>query len=204
MSVKVMGAAWELNLTAPKLLVLLALADHADHNGSNVFPSMRLTAWKTGYSERQIQRIIKSLVQDGILVVVDLRPGRTIMYRIDIDKGVKKSPLTKLSHPRQIVTPDTTTSPLPTTSDVTPTYDITMSPESSVEPSSEPSKEKEIEIPATPEAMKLAAADLFNKAVAAHSHPVRTTPYTDAELNEQLRIALAKHGKKTPDASSTT
>lgn len=125
MSVKMMGAVWELELTAPKLLVLLALADHADHNGENIFPRVRMIAWKTGYSDRQVQRIIAGLVNDGILQTVAAKPGKTKVYRIDLSRGVKKSPLDKV---RQNVTPDTIVSPLPLTSDVTPTPDITVSP----------------------------------------------------------------------------
>jgi len=68
MSGKIMGAVWELALSRPKQVVLLAMADHADHEGRNVRPSVPLVAWKTGYSERQVQRIIGQLISDGLLV----------------------------------------------------------------------------------------------------------------------------------------
>ena len=63
-----MGGVWELDLDHRQKFVLLALADHADHNGGSVRPSVALIAWKTGYSKRQVQRIIRDLEEAGILV----------------------------------------------------------------------------------------------------------------------------------------
>ena len=88
-----MGKTWELDLPANKMLVLLAMGDHADHNGDNVYPGMALIAYKTGYSERQVKRIVAQLVKDGILVE---HKGRstlgTKMYSIDVDAGTHKPP----------------------------------------------------------------------------------------------------------------
>src|SRR5262245_17091093 len=94
MSAKVMGQVWDLALPHNKLLVLLAMADHADHEGRNVRPSVELVAWKTGYEERQVRRIIRSLEQDGLLIVVKTGGGRKrpTEYRINLASGVKKSP----------------------------------------------------------------------------------------------------------------
>lgn len=95
MSVRVMGAVWELDLRPPAKHVLLALADHADHDGGNVHPSVGLVSWKTGYSERQVQRIIAQLERAGILEVVDHADGgrgHATLYRIRTEKGVKLSP----------------------------------------------------------------------------------------------------------------
>jgi hypothetical protein len=68
MSVKIMGAIWEKALDHPDALVLLALADHADHDGGNAYPSVGLLAWKTGYSVRQVRRILRSLEASGAIV----------------------------------------------------------------------------------------------------------------------------------------
>lgn len=129
MSAKILGQVWDLQLPAPKLLILLALADHADHNGNNIFPSIELVAWKTGYSETQARRIIKALVKDGILAATP-RPGRTTMYSIHLDRGVKK--ITLREKGCQNDTPAILTG-LPL--DDTPTPAIQMTPEPSFEPS---------------------------------------------------------------------
>lgn len=92
MSVKVMGRVWDLKLTPAKQMVLLALADHAAHDGSSVKPGVPLIAWKTGYSERQVQRIMRDLEKDEILVKVQEVRGRPTVYRIDLTKGEAKEP----------------------------------------------------------------------------------------------------------------
>ena len=100
MSVKVMGRVWDLQLTPAKQMVLLALADHAAHDGSAVKPGVPLIAWKTGYSERQVQRIMKDLEKDELLVKVQEVRGKPTIYRIDLTKGVQK-PLFKTRDERQ-------------------------------------------------------------------------------------------------------
>lgn len=92
MSAKMMGRVWELVLTPAKQIVLLALADHADHEGNNVKPGVPLIAWKTGYSERQVQRILRELIHDGLLVEVEQRLGKPYVYSLDLAKGLAKSP----------------------------------------------------------------------------------------------------------------
>lgn len=96
MSIRVMGEVWECDLSPNHLIVLLSLADHAEHDGSNVFPSQALTAWKTGYSDRQVNRIILELVAAGILVETD-RHGRAVKYRIDLSKAPRKQPFVRKS-----------------------------------------------------------------------------------------------------------
>lgn len=136
MSVKIMGKAWELDLETSELLILLAMADHADHEGNNVRPSTRLIAWKTGFSERHVRRVIDKLVSEKILMVTNAPKGKTITYRIVTENGKQKeplgtdkvSPLTSKTH-----TPDTVSPPPLTSETLTP--DIAMSPEPSVEPS---------------------------------------------------------------------
>jgi len=145
MSWKISGQVWDIQLPQNKLLVLLAMADHADHEGNNVYPSIGLIAWKTGYSKRQVQRIIKSLISDGLLEEKK-RPGQTTLYRINLAKGVPKSEYKpdkeagrkRITHDTN-VTPDTSVtsdimmSPHPRHPDVTPGGDIMMSPEQSFE-----------------------------------------------------------------------
>lgn len=67
MSVKISGQVWELSLDPIDKLVLLALADHADHEGNNVRPGNRLLIEKTGLSQPTISAKIKKFIEDGIL-----------------------------------------------------------------------------------------------------------------------------------------
>jgi hypothetical protein len=90
-----MGGVWELDLDPPEKIVLLAMADHADHEGRHVFPSVDLISWKTGYSPRQVQRIIRDLEKFGLLIRMgDAAGGRgvTNRYRIALENGVKLTP----------------------------------------------------------------------------------------------------------------
>ena len=103
MSVKIMGQVWDLDLTHAQQTVLLAMADHADHDGAGVYPSLGLLAWKTSYSRRQVQRIIHEaiargdkgdgLVAKGILVSVggggDHRPNE---WQIVVEGASAKEP----------------------------------------------------------------------------------------------------------------
>src|SRR5687767_7813906 len=90
-SVKLMGAVFELDLPRPEAWVLMALVDHADHDGFNIFPSVDLVAWKTGYSRRQVQNIMGSLRTRGLLVVVEeARDHRPREYRADLARGPRK------------------------------------------------------------------------------------------------------------------
>jgi len=75
LSNKVSGKVWELDLDPIDKLVLLALADHADHEGNNVRPGNDLMCAKTGLSERTIGKKIEKFIQLGILIPVRLSAG---------------------------------------------------------------------------------------------------------------------------------
>jgi Helix-turn-helix domain/Conserved phage C-terminus (Phg_2220_C) len=94
MSVKVMGQVWELDLPHQEVLVLLAMADHADHEGRHVRPSLALLAWKTHYSKRQVIRIIQALEVKRLIRVRKAGGGRgkATEYTLHLENGVKKSP----------------------------------------------------------------------------------------------------------------
>jgi len=88
-----MSQVWEKELTHSEQSILLAMADWADDEGRRCYPSHERLAWKTGYSERQVARIIKELVGKGILVIV--RPPtqhNSAHYRIRLDKAKDKPP----------------------------------------------------------------------------------------------------------------
>lgn len=76
-------------------LVLLAIADSADHDGSNAWPSIATIARKCQISERTVQRSIRSLVDLGEIVVVPQGGGtptmspdrRPNLYRVTMRSG---------------------------------------------------------------------------------------------------------------------
>jgi hypothetical protein len=91
MSVKQMALVWIHDFPHNKQAVMMSLADHADDQGENIYPSIAYTAWKTGYSPRNVQRIISDLVSDGVLVLVK-KAGqhKPNDYRINWKKAKKK------------------------------------------------------------------------------------------------------------------
>lgn len=95
MSVQQMALVWGLQLPHNQAWVLMALADHADHEGGSVHPSIEMIAWKTGYSERQVHRIVASLINKGLMMPIRNRKGgrgKAVLYRLTLEKGVKKTP----------------------------------------------------------------------------------------------------------------
>lgn len=94
MSGKLSGQVWDLDLPHAEAWVLMCLADHADHDGKNVRPRLDLIAWKTGYSKRQVQRIMKRLeTQYKALIREGFWARGVIVYRIDVSRVQKKVPV---------------------------------------------------------------------------------------------------------------
>lgn len=88
-----MGSVYEIELTHGQQAVLLAMADHAQDDGTDVFPALARLAWKTGYDKRQIRRLIRELQAIGVLVeVAPPAQHRPTEYRIDLDAGEQKEP----------------------------------------------------------------------------------------------------------------
>jgi hypothetical protein len=93
MSAKLMGEVWALDLPHNHQSVLLAFADHANDAGENAFPGTGYVAWKTGYSERQTQRIIDELEAADLLTELEPATGRKpTVYRVVVAAGEKKPP----------------------------------------------------------------------------------------------------------------
>ncbi len=160
MSVKIMGLVWDADLPKDMKYLLLAYADHADHEGGSIFPSVALISWKTGYSERQVQRITKQLVSQKVLIPDgESAYYGTHQYRIDARKLPQRSALAlqKRGRPKNngdTMTPfsekDKENGDIPAEKDDIPTEngdilanngDIAMSPDPSSESSINPSKE---------------------------------------------------------------
>lgn len=93
MSIKLMSQVWEKMLTHSEQSVLLAMTDYADDEGRNCYPSYERLAWKTGYSKRQVQRIIQGLCDVEILIIV--KPAtqhHSPHYWICLNKACDKAP----------------------------------------------------------------------------------------------------------------
>ncbi len=134
MSGKATGMVWELDIPHNQQFVLLAMADHADHNGGHIFPSVAEIAWKTGYSERQTRRIISEMRKGKILELTKERYGKygTNCYCILWDNAPKKALRPDKMTGGQNVTPDKMTD-----DKKAPPPDIQMSPDPSYDPSEE-------------------------------------------------------------------
>lgn len=148
MSVEAMSRVWKLKLTPAKKIVLLALTDHADQDGNGIRPSIPTIAWKTDYSENQVRRIIKQLVQDGLLIEKARPDGRPVLYSFSMTKGVVKEPRKQYGVgktptiaviPPQDDTPTITVVAPPLPSNGSPTPTIAMVGKPSEQPSEQPS-----------------------------------------------------------------
>jgi hypothetical protein len=85
MSVEMSAAVWtRLNLSGGKLILALALAEHADPDGTSIYPSLTRLAWYTRQDERTVRRQMRELQKLGWLVLVCDRVSkyRTREYRI--------------------------------------------------------------------------------------------------------------------------
>ena len=95
MSVKLMGHVWELDLDHGPQKVLLALADHAEDDGTRCYPSVEYIAWKTNYSASQVRRIMKKLREERIIEPVAYAQGgrgESVHYHIHLERGSLKQP----------------------------------------------------------------------------------------------------------------
>ena len=93
MSVKLMGQVYELQLGHAQQSIALALADHGHDDGSHIFPGNEYLAWKTGYSERNVIRLLQDLETIGLLVPVNgqsIGRGNRQEYFMDIPAIPKK------------------------------------------------------------------------------------------------------------------
>ncbi|MDX1461329.1 MAG: helix-turn-helix domain-containing protein [Xanthomonadales bacterium] len=110
MSIKLMSQVWELDLPQNEKIVLLCFADFADDSG-RCWPSIRRVAWKTGYSPRNMKRIVNALRQKGLLEEIRAAaPHFPTIYRVNPDRGDKLSPLESIGSDTP-VTPGVTNCP---------------------------------------------------------------------------------------------
>lgn len=87
MSIKLMTQVWEIDdpeLNGARLLTLLSLADHADDEGGNCYPSIPRIAKRARVSDRQAKRVIQWLEERGYIQIAEKGNGRghSTRYRI--------------------------------------------------------------------------------------------------------------------------
>lgn len=104
MSVKTMGLVWDmkcpdeingLQFKPGHKFVLIAYADHADHNGRNIWPAIETIARKTGYNERSVQRLTGELQEMGVMCDDGKGPKGTNRWYISGGGGDKIAPVTR-------------------------------------------------------------------------------------------------------------
>lgn len=72
------------------LTVLIMLANYADPDGTNIFPSVDRLARACRLTVRAVQICLRSLQLDGVLIEVEKQVGRrTTHYRLDMDRVAK-------------------------------------------------------------------------------------------------------------------
>lgn len=107
MSIKVMNFIWDhYPEGGSELLLILALADHADDVGDRIYPSVQTMARKTRMSERTVQYLLRRIQERGWLVLVEAGGGRkrTARYRINMGRtgnGANIAPIAKGCNPKQ-------------------------------------------------------------------------------------------------------
>ena len=67
MSIRVMSEVWRTNLPTTEKMVLLVIADHANDEGVEAWPSQATIATKASISIRTVQRCVNNLVKAGYL-----------------------------------------------------------------------------------------------------------------------------------------
>jgi hypothetical protein len=88
-----MVKVWEHEFDHPEQSVMLALSDHSNDEGGDMWPSVDRLAWKTGYSRRNIQLIMGRLKGSGIVVVEkESTPRQPAQLRFDWTKATPKQP----------------------------------------------------------------------------------------------------------------
>ncbi len=104
MSVKLMALVFD-DYPGPPLekLTALAVADHADHDGGRIWPTIDALAAKTGNSERTVQRHLRNMEERGWLEVVKHSNGRgsRTEYRMPIER-IKGVTVTPFSDPERV------------------------------------------------------------------------------------------------------
>lgn len=92
-----MSVVWELDLSPGEKLVLLALADQANDEGRQCWPSVETICRRSGQGERTVRRILAGLEKKNLLTRHH-RDGTSTQYHVhpcQIGTPVKTAPLPK-------------------------------------------------------------------------------------------------------------
>ncbi|MES2782936.1 MAG: helix-turn-helix domain-containing protein [Pseudomonadota bacterium] len=106
MSIKLMTAAWDMDIPSTEKMVLLCLCDYADENGKSCYPSIATLAKRTSKNARTVQRALRWLEKSKICDSHE-RAGTSTNYTLNLDafvRGDKMSGVTKTT-PRGDTTP---------------------------------------------------------------------------------------------------
>lgn len=92
MSIRLIEQVWGLKLkNEGERLVLLALADNANDEGTHCFPSQRRIAWKTDLSVKAVSAIIERLEHQGLVETLNKgNQHRPTNYVLHLEAGEKK------------------------------------------------------------------------------------------------------------------
>ena len=85
MSIALMTDVWKVNIQSAKKMVLLALADSANDEGTNCFPSVATIVEKCSMSERAIQGHLQALEKTGLISRKE-RSGRSTNYTLNVEQ----------------------------------------------------------------------------------------------------------------------
>jgi len=94
MSIRLMSDVWRTNLPTTEKMVLLVIADHANDEGTQSYPSQATIAEKASISIRTVQRAVNTLVLEGYIRMFKHSGGspdcrddrRPHLYQINIGK----------------------------------------------------------------------------------------------------------------------
>ena len=91
MSIRLMAAVFDQDLPSTEKLVLLAMADHADDNGRNCFPSIPRIARKASMTRRGVQKVLRRLQEKNRIRPHGQRPDGSVEYEITLEGGERYS-----------------------------------------------------------------------------------------------------------------
>jgi hypothetical protein len=139
MSAKATGLSWD--LACPAVVngipfrsnhkyILIAYADHADHNGRNIFPAISTVSKKTGLDDRTVQRMTRDLEEMGYLVEDGQGPRGTNRWKLPYnDRGDSLTPV-RLSGVAESAIPsgDSPSGDIPSGDSLTPELNKPLTP----------------------------------------------------------------------------
>ena len=102
MSIRLMTVVWDIDLPPGEKLVLLALADQANDQGTQCWPSVETIAHRSGQGVRTVRRALASLEKAGHLTRKH-RDGTSTQYHVH--PGQNGSPAKQAPLPKTTKTP---------------------------------------------------------------------------------------------------